>query len=46
MIALENEAYGMVSVRVPVAVLILLSAFTVYDKVARGVFIETAYNIQ
>ena len=35
MIALENEAYGMVSVRVPVAVLILLSAFTVYDKVAK-----------
>ena len=45
-IALENEAYRMVSVNVPVAVLKFLGGFTAYDEVARGVPVKTAYDVE
>ena len=45
-IALENEAYRMVTVRIPVPVLILFGRDTVDNKVAAIVTVKSADNIQ
>ena len=45
-IALEHEPHAMVAVHVPVAVAELLGGAPVYDEVARGVFVQTAYDVE
>ena len=45
-IALENEAYGMVSVGIPVTVIILLCGLAVYNKIARIVAVKSAHDIE
>jgi hypothetical protein len=46
MIALEYEAYRVVSVRVPVSVVEFLRAFAVDYEVARGVIVKPADYVQ
>ena len=45
-VALENKAYRVIAVVVPVAVLVLFCRNAVYDKVAARVFVKPADNIQ
>ena len=45
-IRLENEAYRVVSVRIPVAVGEFLGRAAVNDKVAVGVLVKTAYDVE
>ena len=45
-VALENEAYSVVSVNVPVSVLIVLCASAADDKIARRVVVESADEVQ
>jgi len=45
-VALENKAYCMVAVRIPVPVLILFCGYAVYDKVAAVITVKTADNIK
>ncbi len=46
MIALENEAYRMVAVGIPVAVGKFLCGRALDYKVARGIFVKPADNVQ
>lgn len=45
-VALENEAYSMVAVGIPITVFIFLCGNTVYDKVAAVIAVKTADNVQ
>ena len=45
-IALENESDRVVSVCIPVAIFELLCGFAVDDKVARGVRVQAADDVQ
>ena len=45
-IALENKAYRMIAVVVPVAVFVLFCGNAVYEKISARVFVEPADNIE
>ena len=45
-IALEYEAYRMVSVGIPIRVLEGLGGFAIYDEVSVGVAVESAYYVE
>ena len=45
-IALEDEAYSVVSVNVPVPVLIILGASAADDKVAGGIVVKSADDVE
>jgi len=45
-IALENKSDRMVTVRVPIPILKILGGFAVYNKVALGILVQTAYDIE
>ena len=46
MIALEYEAYGVVTVRIPIPVAVLLGASALYYQVAGSILIQAAYNVE
>ena len=45
-VALENKAYGMVSVAIPIGVLEILCGFAVDYKVTAGISVKTADDIE
>ncbi len=45
-VALENEAYRVVAVCIPIPVLVLLGGTPVYHEVSGGVLIQTADDVQ
>ena len=45
-VALENESDSVISVRVPVSVLEVLSRLAVDDKVARRILVKTADDVK
>lgn len=45
-IALKDKAYGMVSVRIPISVLIFFCGNSIYHKVTVRILIQTADDVQ
>ena len=45
-VALENKAYAMVTVNVPVYVLEVTGAFSVYDEISGGVLVKAADDVE